>query len=422
MGAIVTWFLIVYAVGRVRRWWIRDRAARRSAVAHWKGQILRRGMTALGATFVKLGQVLSTRPDLLEPEIVDELRQLQDKLPAFPLVKARAIVEEELGGRLEDRYEEFDARPVAAASVAQVHRARLVGGAEVAVKVLRPDVRQKVERDAAILVSVAKMIAWHPTWRLSDPVGHLQHFIAGILDQTNLRLELAHYDVFRKHFASDPGVRFPLVYPEHSGERVLTMEFMRGSKVDALPDDVKIDKGLIASRLQKIVLKMCFVDGFVHADLHPGNVLVTEDGDIVIFDAGLVKHISDEILVQFMDFTKCVAMGSPTDFINHIKKFHTYVAGVDWAAMERDVTEFVNHFRKQSIGELEIGALMNEIFALGRKYRVHPLPDLALVFVGLVTAEGIGKQLHPGNNLFHDTAAYLMPLLAQRGLSLAASA
>src|SRR5688572_18095773 len=233
MGAIMTWFLIVYASGRMARWFIRDRERRRASVAHWKGRVMRQAMAALGATFVKLGQVLSTRPDLLEPEIIDELRQLQDRLPAFPMSKVRPLVEGELGRRIEDVFESFEEQPVAAASVAQVHRARLAGGEVVAVKVLRPDVRKKVERDAAILHLGARAIALHPHYRLSDPVGHLDHFVAGILDQTDLRLEREHYVRFRANFAGHSGVRFPAVHDSHSGERVLTMEFMHGRKVDA---------------------------------------------------------------------------------------------------------------------------------------------------------------------------------------------
>jgi len=419
MGAIMTWFLIVYTFGRLGRAFIRDRERRRASVAHWQGRVMRRAMASLGATFVKMGQVLSTRPDLLEPEIIDELRQLQDRLPAFPMSKVRPLVEGELGRRIEDVFAEFEERPVAAASVAQVHRARLAGGEVVAVKVLRPDVRKKVERDAAILHLGARTIALHPHWRLSDPVGHLDHFVAGILDQTDLRLEREHYVRFRRHFAGYSGVRFPAVHDSLSGERVLTMEFMHGHKLDALPPG---DHKELAARLQKIVLKMCFEDGFFHADLHPGNVLVTDAGDVVIFDAGLVKDLHADVLLQFMDFTKCLSMGTPADFVVHMKRFHTYIGEVDWAGVERDIGIFTEKFRRMNIGELELGALMNETFALARKYKVRPLADLALVIVGLVTAEGIGKQLNPGNNLFHDTAAYLLPLLASRGLGMPSTA
>jgi ubiquinone biosynthesis protein len=420
MGAVLTWFLLVYAFGRLVRAIVHwgDRERRRRSIAHWKGKLLRQAMATLGATFVKLGQVLSTRPDLLEPEVIEELRQLQDRMPAFPMEDARRSIERTLGGRLEDHYAEFDAAPVAAASVAQVHRARLPDGAEVAVKILRPDVREKVERDSAVMLTFARLIAAHPTWRLSDPVGHLEHFVGGILDQTNLRLEQEHYAHFRQFFAETPGVRFPKVYPALSGERVLTMEFMRGTKVDKLPAGG--DHRLVARRLQQVVLKMCFEDGFFHADLHPGNVLVTDGDEIVIFDAGLVKRLDEQVLLQFMDFTKCLAMGTPKDFVEHLQRFHKYLDGVDWVGVERDLGAFITRYRQQNVSELEMGGLMNEVFALGRKYKVHPLPDLALVIVGLVTAEGIGKQLNPHNNLFADTAAYLLPLLAKRGLALSA--
>jgi ubiquinone biosynthesis protein len=417
MMVVVWWFAMRYLAGRIRTLGIRGADARSKAVAHLRGRTLRGMFAALGACFVKLGQVLSTRPDLLDPELIDELRQLQDKMPPFPFARVRTLLAAELGGSADDHFAELDETPVAAASVAQVHRGRTKGGAEVAVKVLRPDIHDKVARDAAILISVAKVIAWHPTWRLSDPVGHMEHFVSGILDQTNLRLELTNYDLFRQNFAATPGVRFPTVYPALSGERVLTMELLRGRKPDNLPPG---DHTALAARLQRITLKMCFEDGFFHADLHPGNIFITDDDEICIFDVGLVKKLPDDILLQFMDFTKCVAMGSPADFVNHIKRFHSYAATVDWVALERDTVAFLAKFRSQNVGELEMGELMNELFALGRRYRVQPPPDLALIFVGLVTAEGIGKQLHPKNNLFADTAQFLMPLLAKRGLELAA--
>lgn len=418
MGAIIWWFLVVYSAGRFRRVFIRDRDARRQSVAHWQGAVLRRALTALGAGFVKLGQVLSTRPDLLDPEVIDELRQLQDRMPAFDFAHVRATVERELGGRLEDHFTDLEPRPIAAASVAQVHAGHLRDGTEVAVKVLRPDIHDKVERDAAILIVLARAIAVHPSWRLSEPVEHLRQFVAGILEQTDLRLERQNYDLFAQNFAAMPGVRFPRVYGESSGERIMTMELMRGTKIDKLPPG---DHAELAARLQKIVLKMVFEDGFFHADLHPGNVLITEAGEICIFDVGLVKKLGDDVLVQFMDFTKCIVMGTPKDFVNHMKRFHKYIEGsVDWAALEHDVGEFVARFRAQNIAELEMGIMANETFALARKYRVRPLADLALVLIGLVTAEGIGKQLHPGNNLFHDTATYIMPLLGKRGLALEA--
>ncbi|HEY8039801.1 MAG TPA: AarF/UbiB family protein, partial [Polyangiaceae bacterium] len=344
MGALLAWFLVAYALGRLAVAFVHGREERRRAVAALRGRVLRRAMTALGATFVKLGQVMSTRPDLLEPETIDELRALQDRLPAFPAAKVRRILEEDLGAPVEERFAELDDAPIAAASVAQVHRARLRSGREVAVKVLRPDVRARVERDGAILGLFARLAALHPTIRLSDPVGHLDHRFAGILDQTDLRLEAANYVRFRASFAGVAGVHFPEVLPELSATRVMTMELLHGTKLDALPPG---DHGPLAKRLQLIFLKMCFEDGFVHADLHPGNMLLLDDGDIAIFDVGLVKHLSAEIHEQYIDFTRCLSMGTTQDFVGHIKRYHSYRGELDWAALEKDLDRLLTRFRGQ---------------------------------------------------------------------------
>jgi ubiquinone biosynthesis protein len=417
MGIVLAWFLGVYAVGRLGAVFAGDVEKRRRAVAELRGRVLRRSMTALGATFVKLGQVMSTRPDLLEPETIDELRALQDRLPPFSIEKVRRIVEEDLGAPVADRFAELDDVPIAAASVSQVHRARLPGGREVAVKVLRPDVRARVERDAAILGLFARVLAWHPTIRLSDPVGHLEQLFAGILDQTDLRLEASNYVRFRASFAHIEGVHFPDVLGELSATRVMTMELLRGTKLDALPPG---DHSAVAKRLQQVFLKMCFEDGFVHADLHPGNMLLLDSGEIAIFDVGLVKHLTGEILEQYIDFVRCLSMGTTKDFVGHIRRFHSYRGEVDWVTLEKELDQFLVHFRAQNVAELELGELMNEILALGRKYRVRPLADMALVMVAMVTAEGIGKQLNPHANLFEDTAAFLGPLLARRAAAGAA--
>ncbi len=418
MWAVGAWFTLVYLVGRIGTLFVRGRDERRRAVAHLRGRVLRRAMTGLGATFVKLGQVMSTRPDLFDPEMIDELRQLQDKLPPFPGPVAESIVARQLGVPLASRFAEFDATPVAAASVAQVHRGRLtseLGGHEVAVKVLRPDVRAKVRRDSAILVTLARVANLHPRWRLSDPVGHLRHFVDGILDQTDLRLEVANYQAFGEHFAGFPGVKFPRVYPELSGERVMTMEFLRGTKLDHFHPGEHPE---LAGLLQRIMLKMCFDDGFIHADLHPGNLLYTENREVAIFDVGLVKRLPADVLLTFIDFSKCLVMGTPRDFVEHLKRFHSYVKDPDFVAMERDVTALLARFRGKAFADMEMGQLMNDVFALARRYRVRPLTELTLVLVGLVTSEGLGKKLNPDTNLFGDIAAYLGPILAKRGLAL----
>ncbi len=419
MTAVLWWYSLVYATGRVRTLFIRDREARSSAIAHLRGQVLRRAMSRLGACFLKLRQVLSTRPDLLDQEIIDELRKLQDRLPPFPFERVREVLERDLGGTIEERFAEFDRTPVAAASVAQVHRARLKDGTEVAVKVLRPDVRDKVNRDATILLALARIIELHPTWRLSQPYDHLLHFVDGIREQTNLDNEIAHYALFRRNFAAVQGVRFPAVFAPLSSQRVMTMEFLRGHKLDALPPG---DHRELALRVQNVIFKMCYEDGFVHADMHPGNLLLHESGDLAIFDVGLCKQLAGDVFDQFVDFARCIAMGTPSDFLVHMKRFHTYATDVDWTALEAEITAFIGQFRRRNVAELELGTMVHELLSLARRHRVRPMPDITLVLVGLVTAEGIGKQLHPDRNLFQQTAEYLVALQMRRAAEAAARA
>ncbi len=405
--------LIVYLVARLGTllfFW--KRARRRAAVARLRGKVLRRALATLGATYIKMGQVMSTRPDLLPPETIDELRKLQDRLPAFAFAKVRRIIEQDLRGPLAQHFQEIDERPVAAASIAQVHRARLLDGTEVAVKVLRPNVRRRIERDGRLMIFLSRLLAISPAVRLSDPVGHAKQFIAGILGQADLRNEAAHYARFYTNFAGVPKISFPRVFPAHSAERVLTMTFIRGRKIDALG---QADAEL-ARLTRTAFFKMCFQDGFVHADLHPGNMLITGDGELVIFDVGLVKDLEHDFMLQLVDFSRCVAMGTSKDFVNHLRRFHKYMDNVDWPAIERDAEGFVSQFRNRSVAELEMGAFIREVFALARRHQIRPIPEMVLVLVGVVTAEGISKMLAPDVNTFHEMASYLLPLIAKFGL------
>jgi ubiquinone biosynthesis protein len=293
------------------------------------------------------------------------------------------------------------------------------GNREVAVKVLRPGVRRQVERDKAIMLFCARLLNVREKWRLNDPVGHTKHFVEAIYDQTDLRLEAENYTRFRDNFKGRAGVSFPEILHEYSGEKILTMEFVRGHKVDALPAATTVEqKAKLAEVVRMTMFKMCFEDGFVHADMHPGNMVVQDDGKLIVFDAGMAKLLHEDVLIQFIDMTKCLSMGTPDDLVAHLKRFHKYVGEIDWEQLRVEVDAFARKFRAKDVAKLEYGELISEMFAIGRKYKVRPVTDMMLVFVALITAQGIGKMLEPEHNVFNTVAQFLLPILMKRNESI----
>jgi ubiquinone biosynthesis protein len=281
--------------------------------------------------------------------------------------------------------------------------------------VLRPNVRALCEGDGQILRFWARLFelvfdrAAH-----AELAAHLEQFMLGILEQTDLRIEAQNYERFRKNFRRVKKVRFPKVYEDLSGERVLVMEFVRGKKVDEIERGEFPD---LPQRLREAFLKMAFEDGFLHADLHPGNFVIEPNGTIVIFDVGLAKALSEELLEYYIDFNRCLAMGDVEDFMHHLRTYHRDVDGtVDWVELENDIRRFHDDFRVASAKDLEMGQLIDAVFATGRKHGVRPIAEMTLMMVGVVTAEGIGKMLDPDVNSFQELSNFLLPVLARRNM------
>ncbi|MCX5744766.1 MAG: AarF/UbiB family protein [Proteobacteria bacterium] len=397
--------LIGYGLASLRRLAVRDREARRRLREHQRGRWLRWEFTHLGATFIKIGQVMSSRHDLFAPGVIAELQVLQDRVPPFAFHHVRALIERELGGPLGTWFREFSPMPVAAGSVAQVHRAVLHTGEEVAVKVLRPDVLTQARRDGRILMWLSHLShTVSARARTANVVGHVRNLVAGILAQTDLRRERHSYARFRRNFADTAGLRFPRVHSQLTTRCVLTMEFIYGVRVE----DAHVDHLPQVSRvIRNMFFAMCFDHGFVHADLHPGNVLVGPTGEVIVLDVGMVKRLSRTLLAQIVDFTRCLAMGSGHDLVAHLQQYHRYLDGTDWAAVEVDATAFIRHLRFRPIAELELSTIISELFTIARKHRIRPMPEVTLVLLGMVTTEGMAKRLDPTVDMFAELARFL---------------
>lgn len=415
IACIASLCVVIYSAGALRRLAIADRALRTQHRTRSRGLLLRWSFTRLGATFIKIGQVASSRPDLFSPAVIAELQLLQDHVPAFRFGRVRAIVKRELGIAIEAGFREFDRVPIAAGSIAQVHRAVLLDGTEVAVKVVRPGVRARVRRDATLLLWAAHVAyALSSRARTADVIGHMRSLVAGIIVQTELHHEARNYERFQREFATSRIVSFPRVHMQHSTRDVLVMEFIHGTTINAIkPEHIP----QVTRALREAFFAMCFEHGLVHADLHPGNVLVRDDGGVVLLDAGLVKHLSADVVEQIVDFARCLVMGDAHDLVRHLQTHHRYLHAVDWDAVAADAQAFIADLRARSMADIEVSRAVRTLFALARKHHIRPMAELSLVLLGIVTIEGIAKRLDPAASTMNEIARFLAPRVARRRLA-----
>jgi ubiquinone biosynthesis protein len=399
-----------YALGRLALQ-LTPRANRRRRAARWAGGLIRRAVVPLGPSFVKIGQILSTRADLLGPELAGALRPLQERHKPAPFAAIERSVARSLGAPIEATFAAIDATPVAVGSVAQVHRAQLVDGRVVAIKVLRPGVRARLARDGRALRLVARLASLHPRARLSDPRAHMNELIDALTAQTDLVKEAENYEIFRRNFAAVSAVRFPEVHAALTRPDLLVMSFVDGQHLD----DVRAEaRDRVARLVRSTFLKMCFDDGFVHADLHPGNMRVTADDQLVLFDVGLVKRMRPAFLDQFVDFSRCLIAADAAELAAHLRKFHSYLAKVDWTVLEQDLRALMGRLAGKSMAEIDSAAFSNDIFALFRKHGIRPVPEIAVVLLGSMTLDGVTASLAPERNAFADMALFLCGALMRR--------
>jgi ubiquinone biosynthesis protein len=409
------WIALVFLTALPRYCWRRLRAGRLEPFARerLRGEVLAQILERLGATFVKFGQILGSRPDLLAPGYIEALARLQDAVPPAPFETVEDVLNGELG-ELRERIEHIEREPIAAASVAQVHEGRLVTGERVAIKVQRPEARGQIERDFAILAMGARVLDLVPSLHLLSLPGSVERFGEALAAQLDFRLEADNNRRLGANFASVKGVRVPDLHPSLCTERVLTMELIFGVKATnpELIQDKKARRRL-AARGGEAILKMVFEDGFVHADLHPGNILMTEDGTMVFIDLGMVAEIPPDLMQPWIDtFTALVK----NDGRAAARLFYSHAPSVgtsDYAAYERDCIAFFDRFEGKTLGQVEVGQVLGGLMIVLRRHRIQVEPVFTVVNLGVLVAEGLGKQLDPEIDLVQMALPYLATCAAK---------
>ncbi len=394
---------------------LKDREGAAIARHTWPMRV-RLAMAELGPTFVKLGQLLSTRPDLVGTEMASELQHLQDDVPWDPMEHVRSIIEKDLGQPLEAIFAEFEARPMASASIGQVHRARLKTGERVVVKVQHPDVPRKFQVDLEIFVGLSNWAEMVPELAVHRPQAIATEFQRTLRRELDFARELRNMQEFSRNFEGDPTVRIPRPYPEFSSGRVLTMEMLEGIKLietERLAAS-RIDLNEVARRGANIYLEMIFSDGFFHADPHPGNLVLLEGNVIGMMDFGMVGRIDERLVEDIEELFLAVTSLDAEHLTSVIVRVGSVPNELDRSSLAVDLADYIAHYGSQSLEALDLSASLNELLDLIHRYRISLPARMAMLLKVLITLEGTSKLLSPRFSLLEVMKPYRKRMLLRR--------
>jgi ubiquinone biosynthesis protein len=378
---------------------------------------LRLAMEELGPTFIKLGQILSTRPDLIPREYAEEFGKLQDRVPSISLEEVGRQIRKELGQSAEEVFAEFTPAPIAAASIAQVHRARLHNGEEVVVKIRRPGIDRVVETDLDILMGLAYLIERHiPTGDIYDPVGIVKEFRRTITREMDFSREGHTIDRFAANFAGDSTFHVPRVFWDYTGETVLTMEFVEGIKVSDFEQltEKGHDLKTIARHGADAFLRQVLVHGLFHGDPHPGNIFILPGDTICMLDYGMVGRLSENLKFQIVDLLVAILQQDVEGLIDQLLYSGELTDEVNTRALRRDLAEFIDAYYEIPLQEMNAGRLLAEFVEILTHYRIRFPSDLMLLAKALVTMEGLGRQLDPDFNMIGHLKPFMEKLVREK--------
>jgi len=387
-----------------------------------RAERLRLLLVDLGPTFVKFGQLLSTRPDLVPRDIMEELSRLQDDVPPFPFPEAAAIIEQELGRPWDGLFAEMSAEPLAAASIGQVHCARLPDGREVVVKVRRPGITIQMETDLEILLEIARFADRHTSWgkvyRASEVVQELQR---AVREELNFRHEAENAARLLEQMLARQDVIIPRIYLSLSSPAVLTMEKVSGIKLNQ-PDSLAAaghGNAQIARRLVDVMFEQIFIHGFFHADPHPGNLAVSQDGRLIFMDFGIVGKLRRSRRRQFIRLLLGLVNGNARLLVSTMTEMGFVSQRVNRKALRQDAERLMEKYLDLPLSEINLGAAVRETFALAFEHQIRIPAEFTLLGKTLMTLEGVIEDLAPDLKLVELLKPYAV-MLARESFSLRA--
>jgi ubiquinone biosynthesis protein len=383
---------------------------------------LRLALEELGPTFVRFGQIMSTRTDILPAEMIEELKKLQDHVKPVPFEQVRPLIEECCPDP-DTWLREIDETPVASASIAQVHSAVLKDGTRVALKIQRPGIGDVIETDLAVLQSMAEQIERvFPEARVYNPTGIVRDFSHQIRKELDFLQEARTAERMRQNFKDVPGIHIPTIYREYSSRRLLVMEFVEGVRIDNLEEITRmgLDPREIGARGFHAYLKMIFEDGFFHGDPHPGNLLVTKDGILVVLDFGIAGTLRPEKRQNFINFLFALLNEDTELLTKSLEGFGVVIPDENRELLQDDLFVLMQDLDlKNTISRFNFALFVNELAEVMRRYRIRVPTSLLLLLKVLVMILDIGIRLDPEFNIGNELSPYLVGIAEKNTFSVA---
>jgi ubiquinone biosynthesis protein len=371
----------------------------------------------LGPTYTKFGQIMSTRPDLVPQGLIVELEKLQNDVPPFPGDEARGVIENEIGKDILNTFREFTDVPLAAASIAQVHKAVLNDGEEVVIKVQRPGIRKIIEVDLEIMLHLATVLEkYFKGMEILNPIGIVTEFEKSIRREIDFSAEITNIERFGRNFQEDRTIYVPRAYKNYSTQKVLTMEFIDGIKVSEITEDIEsgCNPRVVASWGADLVLKQIFVHGFFHADPHPGNIFILKNNVVCFLDFGMMGIMSPKNRQKLGDIIIGVVNRDSEALTQAILQLTDNEYFEKTKELEDQVSDMLENYSYLVLKDINVGKALNDIIKLILDFRLKLPQDIYLLSKALITIEGVGRKLDPDFDMIGQTEPFARKLIKEQ--------